>query len=322
MTSTATETQLQSCLRQAQPKLSDMLQLLFSESAAFGQDALWVRSVIDLTMPLGFQERAIRTALFRLGTRDTLQPQRHGRRSQCTLTPATATAIEAERQRMNMSPQRSFDTNWIMLVNSGGLGALRYAAKRKQLHALDYCLLAPNVMARPVDYGCDDEADYLGLAGFEVSGSQLATACGQPLFGKSEWDLATPRQLYRQFQQRYEGLREALGQPGAISDQQAWSIRLLAGHDYRRCRRADPLLPREWLPQDWPAMAAYETYIDIYEGCAAGARRHVMKLMEVDSHTAAPVVSQDLAAARLRAMRPLRGGASPAGKQPAPVALQ
>lgn len=269
-------------LRQAKPRLSTLLKLMFSEAQAFGQKTQWLGSVIALLEPLGFQERTVRTALFRLAEHKMIKIERHGRRSLCMLTPPAASSILSVRQRLNIPAGRSFAEDWTMLVNSGGISATSYAAARKQLLDLDYCVLAPNVLARPASYtrGVQAGEDH-GLALFEVSGTQLAAAVRQPLFGKMDWDLDTPAAMYQQFQQRFEPLRQMLGKRGAFTDVQAYMLRLLVSHGYQHCRRADPLLPQELLPEHWVAMAAYQTYIALYAGCAAQARRHILKITEV-----------------------------------------
>jgi phenylacetic acid degradation operon negative regulatory protein len=268
-------------LRQAKPRLSTLLKLMFSEAQAFGQKTQWLGSVIGLLEPLGFQERTIRTALFRLAESKLIRIERHGRRSLCMLTPPTAAAILATRQRLNIPAARSFAEDWTMLVHTGGFSAARYATARKQLLDLDYCVLAPNLMARPASYtrGMQAGEDH-GLALFEVSGNQLAAAVRQPLFGKASWDLETPAELYQQFQQRFMPLRHMLGQRGAFSDQQAYKLRLLVSQGYQHARRSDPMLPQELLPPEWSAMAAYQTYVALYAGCAAQARRHILKITE------------------------------------------
>ena len=82
-----TELYISACLRQSRPRLSTLLKLMFGEALAFGQKTLWLGSVIELIEPLGFQERTIRTALFRLARHNVISIQRHGRRSACRLTP-------------------------------------------------------------------------------------------------------------------------------------------------------------------------------------------------------------------------------------------
>lgn len=286
-TNSNTECYLAACLEQVRPRPSTLLKLMFREARALGHPAQWLGSVIELMRPLGYTERAIRTALFRLSEHRQLAVERHGRRSLCMLAPEVAASLRAEQQRINTPPVRSFGEDWIMLVNSGGLGAVRYTEVRKRLLALDYCQLAPNVLARLAGYRDADTTatqptQEQGLALFDVSGAQLGEAVRQRLFGQNEWDLETPASQYRKFQQRFEPLRQLLeqhGQHGAIEDQQAYRIRLLISHDYQRCRRSDPLLPQELLPEQWPAMDAYKTYLALYGGCTVPAGRHMLKIM-------------------------------------------
>ena len=284
MTSFTTEQYLDACLTQTRPRVGTMLKLMLGEAHLFGQPAQWIASAIALMDPLGMGERATRTALFRLCEQRQLDVERHGRRSLCRLAPATNAALTAARRRLDTPPARGFAEDWTLLVNSGGLGATRYAAARKQLQALEYCLLAPNVLARPAAYADAPPsgmpaAEEHGLALFEVSGAQLAAAVRQPLFGKAEWDLDGAAGEYDRFERRFAPLRQMLRRQGAVSDEQAYVIRLLVSHGYLHCRRGDPMLPRELLPETWPAMDAYQTYRAIYGGCASQARRYMLKVM-------------------------------------------
>ena len=299
----STTSYLDACLQQARPRLNTMLILMFSEARLFGQNSQWLGSAIALLEPLGFQERAIRTALFRLAAHQAVRVERHGRRSLCRLAPATAAAVAAARQRLDIPPARSFGEDWTILVNSGGISAARYGAVRKRLLTLDYCQLAPNLLARPTAYraraGVERDmpaSEEHGLALFDVGGAQLAAAMRQPLFGRSDCDLEAADELYRQFQQRFQPLSKLLAQHGAISDEQAFLIRLLVSHGYQHCRRSDPLLPQELLPTTWQAMAAYQTYTALYCGCASQARRHIQAVTAAVAAAGQPTT----AAPRLR----------------------
>lgn len=272
-------------LAHTRPRLAFTLKLLFSEAQTFGQPSLWLGSVIQLVQPLGFQERAIRTAVFRLAEHQLIEVERHGRRSLCMLTAAAASTLQEARQRLNYPPARSFAEDWTMLINSGGMGAARYAAARLQLLQQDFCQLAPNVLARPAAYersapGSLHIGELRGLARFEVSGGQLAAAVRQPLFGKTGWVLSEAATDYAQFQRRFGAWRPLLAQAGAISDEQAFHLRLLVSQGYQHCRLSDPLLPQELLPESWPAMAAYQTYMSIYAGCAPQAQRYLLNAQE------------------------------------------
>ncbi len=283
---------IQAALRQAKPRLSALLKLMFTEAQAFGQKTQWLGSAIELMEAFGFPERTIRTALFRLAEHKMIKLERHGRRSLCMLTAPTAAAVLAARQRLNMPAARSFAEDWTLLLNSGGISAARYATTRKHLLDLDYCLLAPNLLARPAAYAREQPGgDEHGMALFEVPGAQLAAAVRQPLFGNMEWDLETPAALYAQFLQRFQPLRQLLAKRGGFTDQQAYMLRLLVSHAYQQCRHSDPLLPRELLPEDWPAMPAYQTYVALYGGCATQARRHILHVTDTPAREAPDLAS-------------------------------
>ncbi|MBA5638436.1 transcriptional regulator, PaaX family protein [Duganella sp. LX20W] len=268
--------------RQMAPRSTALLKLIFSDPDLAGDEPVWLHELIRLMAPFGLDERATRTSVFRLTEQGCLQSRRHGRRASYEVAPSAVDGLRAAWRRLNAAPERHWDGDWTLLINAGGrIGAATYATLRKALANHGYCALAPNVLARPTDHetrGQDDLAE-LGedahMEIFKVSGRQVTGGRPPAEFGREAWDLSAARTDYERFLQQCAPLREALRSGHTPSPEQAFVIRVLVGLAWHQCRHNDPMLPLEFLPEDWPARSAYDLYRDLRRHTQVGAQRHV-----------------------------------------------
>lgn len=275
--------------RQLAPRSSALLKLIFSDTDITGGGPVWLHELIRLMAPFGLDERATRTSVFRLTEQGCLQSRRHGRRASYMAAPHAAEALRAARERLHMAPERRWDGNWTLLINSGGrIGAATYATLRKALANHGYCALAPNVLARPTDYETREQPDIssLGeeahLSMFQVSGQQVAGGRPPAEFGREAWDLSAARNDYDRFQMQCAPLRDMLRSGAVLTFEQAYVVRTLVGLAWQQCRCHDPMLPLEFLPEDWPARPAYDLYLELLGRTEEPARRHVQDCVPVN----------------------------------------
>ena len=75
---------------------------------------------------------------------------------------------------------------------------------------------------------------------------------------------------------------------------QAFVVRTLLVHEYRRVRLRDPQLPTELLPDDWPGAQAYALCRDFYRAAGPLAETHLAEIVGADgkSRPAPVTVSQ------------------------------
>ena len=64
----------------------------------------------------------------------------------------------------------------------------------------------------------------------------------------------------------FEPLHGWIGRRGRLTDEDAFTARILLIHYYRRVVLRDPLLPPALLPADWPGRAARRLCGEIYRG--------------------------------------------------------
>jgi phenylacetic acid degradation operon negative regulatory protein len=91
------------------------------------------------------------------------------------------------------------------------------------------------------------------------------------------WDLSGVIAGYQQFIDQFEPLL-ALTDAG-LPPEQAFVIRTLLIHAYRRVQLHDPMLPVELLPDPWPGARAYELARTLYRAIGGPAEQHVVAAM-------------------------------------------
>ncbi|MQX38115.1 phenylacetic acid degradation operon negative regulatory protein PaaX [Roseospira navarrensis] len=248
----------------------------------------WLGSLIRLVEPLGVSERMVRTAVFRLTRDDWLVATPIGRRSYYGLTPEGRRRFERAHRRIYALDLPPWDGGWLLvLTNALPLEPERREALRRDLLWQGFGTLAPSVLAHP---GSDDDdlrqtLESHGLADRVVVMRAQGHAMTDPAAGvglvQGCWDLETLGGDYGRFLERFRPVWRALEAAGPdCTPTQAFLIRTLLIHDYRRVLLRDPMLPAEVLPADWPGAAARLLCRNIYRATAPLAERHIMDTLE------------------------------------------
>ncbi|MBJ7312232.1 PaaX family transcriptional regulator C-terminal domain-containing protein [Rugamonas sp. CCM 8940] len=270
------------CLRQATPTANALLKQIFGDSVMPRGEAIWLSDLIELMALFGVDPRATRTGVFRLTEQGCLTARRYGRRSAYAVLPDAAEQLRGAWHALSAPPDYAWDGSWTLLINTGGGGsAPAFAALRRSLAEQGYCALTPQVLARPTlpqrcagdtlpIHALTRQGGVLQVAGQQVDGLGALSE-----MGRQAWNLSAAAAPYHAFLRRFAPLRQALADGQTLSARQAFALRMLVAETYRQCRASDPLLPSAFLPQDWPAMPAYELCLDLYLHTFPLARQHV-----------------------------------------------
>ncbi|ELX10885.1 phenylacetic acid degradation operon negative regulatory protein PaaX [Janthinobacterium sp. HH01] len=271
------------------PRSKSLVVTIFGDAIVPHGGMVWLGSLIELLAPFGVNDRLLRTAVFRLAQEGWLGAQRDGRRSSYAITaPAMARFVHAYR-RIYAPLNVHWDGSWTLILNGdGALDAAERSAVRKELLWEGYSVIAPGIMGHPAADGpaLDELLKRLGVAGklFVVQGKAMRQVSGRPLseLVADGWDLSGVAQGYDQFIAQFEPLLAALKSAAAADDaaealtpQQAFVVRTLLIHAYRRVQLHDPQLPVELLPTPWPGALAYELARSIYLAVYAAAEQHI-----------------------------------------------
>ncbi|MGJ9417111.1 phenylacetic acid degradation operon negative regulatory protein PaaX [Massilia sp. CMS3.1] len=253
----------------------------------------WLGSLIELLAPLGVTDRLVRTSVFRLVQEGWLTASREGRRSRYAFDAKSLPRFQRADRRIYAPPGLHWDGRWTLVLAPNGSidGGLR-AAVRKELEWEGFAMLAPGVLARP---GADAEGllDALERTGardkvFVVSAAELPHVGSRPLqelVGEG-WDLTAVAQSYCGFIDQFTPLLTLLRDEAQVAPPDAFAIRSLLIHAYRRLQLHDPMLPIALLPDPWPGSDAYQVARAVYLMVAAQAEVHIDAVLKREDASA------------------------------------
>jgi phenylacetic acid degradation operon negative regulatory protein len=116
------------------------------------------------------------------------------------------------------------------------------------------------------------------------------------------WDLKHLAQGYVAFCKQYQPVLLHL-QKQQIADQQAFLLRILLVHDFRRLLLRDPMLPLALLPVQWPGSTARLLFNKLYAALQKASEQYLDEHFQTADQTTparSTVVSKRIAAMRGR----------------------
>jgi phenylacetic acid degradation operon negative regulatory protein len=259
-----------------------LLVTIFGDSVAPRGGEVWLGTLSRLVEPLGISERLVRTSLQRLVAEGLLVNRREGRLSHYSIAPAARHEFwEADRRIYHPRTATPWDNRWTVAVESAGLTGPDRNALRQQLAWLGFGSHGPSVHVCPLDR--TDELKHLladtGLTDQvvvfrgEVAAAGLADAdLAQALTG----DLRALEPSWRAFLRRFGPLAQDLSVPrAAVDPEEAFLVRTLLIHAYRRIVLREPELPAELWPSDWIGERAYAAAATCHRALTGPADAHL-----------------------------------------------
>jgi phenylacetic acid degradation operon negative regulatory protein len=287
---------IQRFLKQDPPRSKSLLMTVFGDAIAPRGGTVWLGSLMTLMAALDINDRLVRTSVFRLTEEGWLDANRSGRRSQYSLTAQGGKRFARAHQRIYAPVRTNWDGHWIWVIAPPALisTALRSALKKELLWE-GFGMIAPGLFAHP---GNKEAAltEILSRTGagdkvFISSATSLEAVSGKPLTALLSlcWQLDTVRKAYTQFVKRFAPLQSLLSEENHLTQQQAFVIRTLLIHAFRRVQLHDPQLPAELLSTDWPGATAYDLCSSIYKMVCGQADAYVASTLEVEQDVVLPV---------------------------------
>lgn len=252
---------------------TSLISTIFGDSVLHRGGNISLASLIQLLELFGFNDRAVRTSVFRLVKNDWLCSDKIGRTSFYRITDSSrSTYLQAE-QRIYNDQMKEWDHYWGLILMSS-LDTENKALLKKELEWLGFANISTNLMAYPgcnrielqrllVDLNMSEQVVVFKAETLQLFNNSVDTI-GRML--RTNWPIDELRQRYLQFLDIFREIGVLLMQENEqLEPVQAFQIRTLLIHYYRRILLKDPALPLELLPTDWPAIGARTLSMNIYK---------------------------------------------------------
>ncbi|MDC5344406.1 phenylacetic acid degradation operon negative regulatory protein PaaX [Acinetobacter baumannii] len=252
---------------------TSLISTIFGDSVLHRGGNISLASLIQLLELFGFNDRAVRTSVFRLVKNDWLCSDKIGRTSFYRITDSSrSTYLQAE-QRIYNDQMKEWDHYWDLILMSS-LDTENKALLKKELEWLGFANISTNLMAYPgcnrielqrllVDLNMSEQVVVFKAETLQLFNNSVDTI-GRML--RTNWPIDELRQRYLQFLDIFREIGVLLMHENEqLEPVQAFQIRTLLIHYYRRILLKDPALPLELLPTDWPAISARTLSMNIYK---------------------------------------------------------
>ncbi|MEA2624787.1 MAG: phenylacetic acid degradation operon negative regulatory protein [Candidatus Binatota bacterium] len=266
------------------PDAKSLVVTVFGDAVVPHGSLVWIGSLIRWLAPFGINERAVRTALYRLCREGWFTNRSIGRRSDYGLTPLGRHNFADAERRIYAAEPPPWTGEWsLVLLGQQDVPGEKRDRARRSLRWHGFGELAPSVLLHPAG-GMDEVRLVLSDLGLErkaivlrARSESLLPAEGQALrnLAAAAWDLGDLTTAYRDYCHRFRPLSEDLASAALPVPEVCFSIRVLAIHEYRRVLLRDPELPLELLPEDWVGTEARRLCRAIYRRVHARAAEHV-----------------------------------------------
>ena len=266
------------------PRAKSLVVTVWGDAIAPHGGAVWLGSLIKLLEPLGLNERLVRTSVYRLVREGWLSARQDGRRSRYELTASGRERFEHAYRRIYAPPPAVWDGAWEIVLALGSLTPRQRRELKRELGWEGFGALAPGTFLRPARAHNGADLDPL-LAALDATGQvvvlQARDGSEARLLADSVlrcWDLSRIASQYRAFLSRFRAVIEDF-HAGAADAEQAFVVRSLLIHAFRRVTLHDPGLPRLLAPSGWPAPRAYALCRDFYRRTQKRAEAHLAAML-------------------------------------------
>lgn len=271
-------------IKESNISCTSMVVTVFGDMVSQHGHWIWLSSLIEVLEPLGFNERQVRTSVYRLVQSDWLKVNKIGRRSYYCFTETATGHNEKAAKRIYLTEREDWDKNWI-LVLPVSVPEDKKEELRKGLLWQGFNTLTSGVYAHPSSdrFSLDEMLHELGLMSdvvvFNAKTVDLNSHGAIKNMIKSRWQLAELEEAYQQFLNFYRPVYQKLtkAEPTAL---EGFIYRAALIHDFRRILLRDPDFPNEMLPHGWVGNEAQELVKRTYKVLTNPSLRFIEEHMQ------------------------------------------
>lgn len=272
--------QVQKLLDETAPRAGPLIISVFGDSIAPRSADIWLGSLIEFMKPLGLSERLVRTGVYRLSRDGWLKASQKGRRSFYHITPAGMGSFADADERIYAAAPKPWNGNWTMVQLNAAAPAQAKSRIRKMLKWLGFGKLSPTLLLKPGD-AIAQTGSQIANAGFgeycAIFSSTLAENQNPAKLIEQGWDVTSFATAYDQFLKQFKTLAD---RQNTLSNEDAFIVRTLLVHQYRRILLKDPQLPDQLLPSSWKGEEVRQLAGSLYRAVSPGVDRYIKQHME------------------------------------------
>ena len=238
---------------------TSVLLTVYGDALARSEQSAWLGSLIQLGGLFALSPRLVRTSAFRLSADDWLTCTRQGRRSFYALSEAGSQRVQHAAQRIYDFKPPTWDGHWTLAILASALPSSARMHLKRELRWEGFGELSANVFAHPHA----SRASLQDIIRAAAADDQVMVLSAESIDGYSRKPLQTVMHAtfkldqvetaFKTFLARFEPV---LAQAPSFSARDAFYVRTLLIHEYRKVLLRDPNLPQALLPKGWSGLAA------------------------------------------------------------------
>jgi phenylacetic acid degradation operon negative regulatory protein len=274
---------------------TSLLLTVFGDYWSERSEALPSAAIVSVLGDFGVSEAAARTSLSRMVKHGLLSPSRAGRKTGYRPTARSDAILSDTLHRIVAfgGEERDWDGSWsVVLVDDDRLSRSLRDAVRSRMEWLGFARLVDGLWLSPWDRHATalEELAKLGVVDDVTTlTARVPDELPGPRRPEEAWDLVQLDLEYRAFLAEARRLRDALA-AGVLDPAEALVHRTGLTDEWIALIGADPDLPRDLLPGDWPRSEAREAFFDTHEALGERAISRVSEAVAAVDPTLADLV--------------------------------
>lgn len=262
------------------PRAGSLAISVFGDVISAQGGSVWLASLVAAMGEFGLNPQQVRTAMFRLAQDGWLVSEQRGRASYYQFSDAGQHQFRRAAARIYTAAAPAWDGQWTFVMDTGPADATRDELRR-QLNWIGCGQLGTNLLAHPrADLAAVREI--VSEAGADSRVVIWRAEADDELklhnWVRDAWDLDDLEQRYTRFERRFEPLLPLVQNGAAPRD--AFLLRALMVHEYRRILLKTTELPPALLSPDWAGHRAHKLLARLYREIHVAASTHASAVLK------------------------------------------
>lgn len=260
-----------------------LIQTLWGDSIVPHGGVASLSSLVRLAEAFDINERLTRISMFRLAKEEWFQSVRVGRLSFYRMSDEQVARFQDFQPKVYEPLAQAWDGSWHLVLVSG---EAIDEELRRELGWLGLGQLAPDLLICP-----GDRLSRLvhvlryseRLANVQILEAHALSALPTlyPELIRRAWKLDALAAAYGEFIERFRpALAWVVKSAESTSPRDAFSLRTLLAHEWRRLALRDPKLPAPLMPPDWPGQAAFQLTRTLYQRLLGPSEHYLASILE------------------------------------------